>query len=222
MRSKKFLILTLVLVLTMLLSACNAFGPAAQPTPDPAAIQATLDAVAASALETLAFQLTSTAQAVPTNTPVPTLEPTATPTTTLEPTPTQVPPTATNTRIPATATSTFTPTPGNYSCQIVSISPASGSSLKVGVDFDMIWTVKNNGLKNWDVGTLDLKYDSGQKMQSYGDVFDMNTLVETGKELKLVVDMVMPTTTGTYTATWKLLLNGASICSLPVNVVATD
>lgn len=222
MRSKKFLILTLVLVLTMLLSACNAFGPAAQPTPDGAAMQATLDAVAASALQTLAFQLTSTAQAMPTNTPVPTLEPTATPTATLEPSPTQVPPTATNTRVPATATPTYTPTPGNYSCQIVSISPASGAKLKVGVDFDMVWTVKNNGLKNWDVGTLDLKYDSGQKMQSYGDVFDINTLVETGKELKLVVDMVMPTTTGTYTATWKLLMNGTNICTLPVNVVATD
>lgn len=222
MRSKKFTILTLGLVLTMLLSACNAFGPPVPPTPDAAAIQATLDAVAASALETLAFQLTGTAQAMPTNTPVPTLEPTATPTETFEPTPTQVPPTATNTRIPPTAAPTFTPTPGNYSCQIVSISPASGAKLKIGVDFDMVWTVKNNGLKNWEVGSLDLKYVSGEKMQSYGDIFDVNTLVETGKELKLVVDMVMPTTTGTYTATWNLLMNGSNICSLPVNVVATE
>lgn len=222
MRKTKYLTLSLILIMTMLLSACNAFGPKASPTPDAAAVQQTLEAVATRALETIAFQLTGTAFAMPTDTPTPTLEPTATSTATLEPSPTQIPPTTTNTRIPATATATKTPTPGNYACQVVSVSPASSSKLKTSEDFDMIWTVKNIGLKDWEVGTLDLKYDSGEKMQKYGDIFDVNTLVETGKEIKLVVDMVMPSTTGSYTATWKLLWNGSTLCTLPISLTAVS
>lgn len=222
MHSKKTMILSLFVALTLLLSACNALGPQAAPTIDPAAAQATLDAVASMALETIAFQLTGTAMAMPTDTPTPTFEPTATYTPTIEPTPTQIPPTSTNTRVPATATPTFTPTPGDIACQVVSISPAAGSKLKTNEDFDMVWTVKNIGTKNWDVGTLDLKYDSGEKMQRYADIFDINTLVESGKELKLIVDMGMPSSTGSYTATWKLLYNGSTLCTLPISLTAVS
>src|SRR5574340_96782 len=208
----------LILLVSMLLSACTALGPKAEPTPDAAALQATMDVIASAAVHTIAFQLTGTALAMPTSTP--TLLPTATATPTEIPSPTAVPPTPTNTRIPPTATATFTPTPGNYTCQVTNISPALGASLKTSDEFDMVWTVKNVGLKNWDVGTLDLKYDSGQKMQTHGDIFDVNTLVETGKEIKLIVDMVMPSTTGNYTATWKLLIDGSTLCTLPISLTA--
>lgn len=218
MRSIKTI--ALILTLVMLLSACNVLGPKAEPTPDAAALQATMDAIASVAVQTLAVQLTSTALAIPTNTLTPTLVPTATATPTLVPSPTQVPPTATNTRIPATATATHTPTPGNYSCQVTKVSPVAGANLKTGEEFDMVWTVKNIGLKNWDVGMLDLKYDSGQKMQTHGDIFDVNTLVETGKEINLIVDMVVPSTTGSYTATWKLLVDGSTLCTLPISITA--
>lgn len=216
MRSIKAI--SLIAILTMLLSACNVLGPKTEPTPDAAALQATMDAIASAAVQTIAFQLTGTALAMPTNTP--TLEPTATATPTITPSPTLVPPTPTNTRIPATATATYTPTPGNYSCQVTNTSPVLGAKLKTGEDFDMIWTVKNVGLKNWDVGTLDLKYDSGEKMQTHGDVFDVNTLVETGKEINLVVDMLVPSTTGSHTATWKLLIDGSTLCTLSVSITA--
>src|SRR5574340_1012807 len=179
----------LILLVSMLLSACTALGPKAEPTPDAAALQATMDVIASAAVQTIAFQLTGTALAMPT-------------------------------RIPPTATATFTPTPGNYTCQVTNISPALGARLKTGDEFDMVWTVKNVGLKNWDVGTLDLKYDSGEKMRTHGDIFDVNTLVETGKEIKLIVDMVMPSTTGNYTATWKLLINGSTLCTLPISLTA--
>lgn len=217
---RKIKAISLILTLTLLLSACNVLGPKTEPTPDAAALQATMNAIASVSVQTLAVELTNTALANPTNTPTPTLEPTPTHTPTLMPSPTQVPPTATNTRVPATATATFTPTPGNYTCQVTNISPALGAKLKTGEDFDMVWTVKNIGLKNWDVGTLDLKYDSGEKMQTHGDVFDINTLVETGKEINLIVDMVMPGSTGSYTATWKLLINGSTLCNLPISLTA--
>lgn len=216
MRSIKAI--TLILLLSMLLSACNVLGPKAEPTPDAAALQATMDAIASAAVQTIAFQLTGTALSMPTNTP--TIEPTATATPTEIPSATAVPPTPTNTRVPSTATPTYTPTPGNYTCQVTSTSPALGAKLKTGDEFDMVWTVKNIGLKNWEVGTLDLKYDSGEKMQTHGDIFDVNILVETGKEINLIVDMVMPSTTGSYTATWKLLINGSTLCTLPVSITA--
>jgi len=128
MRSIKAI--TLILLLSMVLSACNGLSPKAEPTPDAASLQATMDMIASAAVQTIAFQLTGTALAMPTNTP--TLEPTATATPTEIPSATAVPPTPTNTRVPSTATPTYTPTPGNYSCQVTNISPALGAKLKTG------------------------------------------------------------------------------------------
>ncbi len=222
MHAKKYLSMSLIMISVLLLSACNAFGPQAAPTLDPAAIQVTLEAAATSAMQTISVQLTGTALAQPTNTPTNTVEPTATFTATASPTPTIPPPTATNTRIPATNTPTYTPTPADYGCTVTSVSPASGTKLNVSDDFDLKWVIKNTGTKNWDVGTLDLKYDSGQKFQKYADIYDVNTLVEVGKEITLIVDAVMPGTAGTYTATWKLLGAYGLVCNLPVNLVAVQ
>jgi hypothetical protein len=218
MRSSRIFTIAFSLVTILALAACG--GPATPPTPDATAVQATIDAAAVFAMQTLAVQLTGTAIAQPTDTATPTLEPTATFTATIEPSPTIPPPTPTNTRIPATNTPAYTATPKNYGCEVTSVSPASGAKLNTGQDFDLKWTVKNTGTKNWEVGTLDLKYESGYKFQTVADVFDINTLVEAGKEITLIVDALMPTTAGTYTATWKLIGSNGLVCTLPVNLTA--
>ena len=219
MRTNRIASLSAVIALMLILSACNVFGPKIPPTPDPLVIQSTIDAAATQVVLTISAQLTGTALAQPTHTATATLVPTQAATATPLATSTALP-TATNTRIPVTLAPTFTATPANIGCSLSNSSPAAGAKFNINDEFDAVWTVKNTGLKNWEIGTLDLKYDSGQKMQKVADIFDIPTLVEPGKELPLIVDMAVPATAGKYSATWKLLMDGTTLCTLPVSIEA--
>lgn len=214
-RTKIMLVFTLT-TLALLLTACSGFGAPA--TPDPAVMQATLDAAVTQAMQTMSAQLTATALAQPTATE--TLVPTAT--ATLEPSPTVVIPTATKTWIPATAAPTKTATAVSYGCTLVSTSPAAGSKINLSSGFDAVWVVKNTGVINWEIGGLDLRYDSGTKMQKVADIFDINTLVKPGEELTLIVDMVAPSTADNYKASWKLMYGNTTLCTLPVSIAAVQ
>ena len=93
--------------------------------------------------------------------------------------------------------------------------------MAVNFDFDSVWKVKNTGTKDWEAGYIDLKYISGTKMQTMGDVFDVNTVVLKGGEITLTVDMRAPNTAGKYTASFALVMEGITMCTLPVNIEAT-
>jgi len=219
MRIPKIVMISTLLTLMLILTACNALGPQVPPTIDPAVVQATVDAASTQVVLTIAAQLTGTALAQPTNTPTNTLVPTQA----ISPTqlPTNTPQaTATNTRVPVTLAPTFTATPANYTCSLVSSSPAAGAKLNINDDFDAVWVVKNTGVKNWEIGTLDLKYDSGQKMQKFFDIIDIPTLIEPTKEYTLRVDMAVPATAGKYNAVWKLMMEGTTLCTLNVSIEA--
>jgi hypothetical protein len=98
-----------------------------------------------------------------------------------------------------------------------------GAKINVNEDFDGTWTVRNVGTSSWEIGSLDLKYASGTKMQTKGDVFDVSTVVAPGAELTLVVDMKVPATAGKYTVTWMLTMDGSTaFCSLPVSIEAVN
>ncbi len=219
MRIPRTVSLSTLLILMLVLTACNALGPQLPPTPDPAVIQGTVNAASTQVVQTIAAQLTGTALAQPTNTPTNTLIPTQAVTSTPLATSTPLP-TATKTRVPVTLAPTFTATPANFNCSLVSSSPAAGAKFNVNDEFDAVWVVKNTGIKNWEIGMLDLKYDSGQKMQKFADIFDIKTLVEPTKELTLIVDMAVPATAGKYSATWKVLMDGAPLCNLSVSIEA--
>jgi len=210
---------SLILALALLLSACGSLAP----TVDPQAQQATVDASVAQTLQAVSANMTSTAAALPTSTftAAPTLEPTATftpeATATLAPSPTNtwVP----NTAVPNTPVPSATATPGAYSCKLISVSPVDGAKISTNWDFDGVWVVKNIGTKRWEVGSLDLKYVSGTKFQTKGDIFDVSKEVAPGAELTLIVDMKTSSTAGKYTASWMLTMNGKdALCSLPLNI----
>ena len=210
---------SVMIVIAMLFTACNQFVP----TPDPQTLRATVDASVAQTLQAVSDDLTSTALALPTSTftLAPTLEPTATftpeATATLAPSPTNtwVPFTA----VPNTPVPSATATPGAYTCKLISISPVDGTKIKTNWDFDGVWVVKNIGTKRWEVGSLDLKYVSGTKFQTKGDIFDVSKEVAPGAEFTLIVDMKTPSTAGKYTASWILTMNGTdAFCSLPLNI----
>lgn len=222
MNKSKYLSIVLLILATVVASACGIAAPQAQPTVDPQIFQSTLNAASTQALETIVAQFTATAQAQPpTAQPTlvvftPTSEPTAT--ATLVP-PTQTPlPTATP--IPATATSTRTPTPSPLECRIVSQSPALGARMDTGYDFDQSWVLRNSGTQNWETGNIDIKYKSGDKLQKFGDVFDLSKMVKPGEEITITIDMLAPNTAGTYKAVWNLVQGSIVVCTMNVNIVA--
>jgi hypothetical protein len=71
--------------------------------------------------------------------------------------PTMLPPTATPTSTEVTNTNT------EYSCDIIDQSPSDDTKFSSGDDFDIRWTLINNGSEQWKDGTI-LKYQSGPHM----------------------------------------------------------
>ncbi len=218
MKTKLFLPLSSILALSLLLSGCGLLPIGPTPTVDPAIQQATVDAAVTAIVQTVAVQMTSTAQAMPTNTatftPLPPTE-----TNTPQPTATKWVPTAT--KVP-TAKPTATATPWDFNCRIIGTSPAAGTKININSDFDMTWKMQNIGAKTWELGYVDLKYLSGTKMQTYHDVFDVPSAVASGGELTMVVDMKTPATAGKYTASWALVMENITLCNLTVDIEATN
>jgi len=111
-----------------------------------------------------------------------------------------------------------TPTPvTSTSCKIVSTTPTG--SLQVRADFDAVWTIKNTGTTTWDMHAVDYKYVSGTKMHKYNSLYDLPQTVKPGESVKIVVDMLAPSTPGTYTENWAIVQGSSTLCSLPITVI---
>ncbi|HJS18917.1 MAG TPA: hypothetical protein VJ785_09210, partial [Anaerolineales bacterium] len=139
-RKAKFLYLLLTVVFVL---ACGPTFATPFPTSDPNEINTFI-------VQTANVASTQTAAARPTLTFTPSMTPTQ---------PTVTPsPTATSTVVFILSTPTLAVVPtftfissgggsgsssSNYACQILSVSPANGSSLGTRTDFDAVWSVKN-------------------------------------------------------------------------------
>jgi hypothetical protein len=187
------------------------------PTVDPGAVNTFI-------AQTVVVAGSQTAAAMPSLTPSPTLTPTV----------------ATETPLP-TATSTVifvlsTPTPlviptftnvssgnsnENLSCQVTRVSPANGSTFNPRDDFDAVWTVRNNGQRNWERRNIDYIYSSGDKIHKVSG-YDLSENVRTGNSIDLGVDMQAPKNEGTYTTTWTMRSGDKTFCSLTLTIVVRD
>jgi hypothetical protein len=215
-----------LLVSLFYLTGCSALtSPGFTPTIDPQAVAGTVSAVQTAAVQTVFAQFTQSAELTPsaTLTPQPSSTPQETntllPTNTLQPstTPSSTPvtPTPTRTYIPATAV----PTQGAYQCSITSLSPTSGTTLTDGVDFDLNVTLTNTGTKTWSHTSVDFQYLSGAKFQKRVDAIDLTKDIDPGKSVKLIVDMLANTGTGTQSALWSLVRSGLNFCQVNVRVI---
>ena len=198
--------------------ACGPAIGAPLPTSDPNEIN-TIIALTANAAST------QTAAAQPTFTFTPSLTPTV-------PTPTPSP-TATSTVIFILSTPTMQVVPtftfisntggggssggssssANYACQVLSVSPANGTSMSKNTDFDAVWSVKNIGQKTWDSNSVDFVYDSGAKFYKVAG-YDLKSSVKPGETTSLGADMVAPKDSGTYTTTWALRVGQNYFCKM--------
>jgi hypothetical protein len=216
---KKIITMTM-LILTLLVSACDLAGTAAPalPTQD---VAPTLDAVRTQAVLTAAAELAmqATATQVPpaatlaetaTELPSPTLVPTLPPADTLAPTPAP-----TNTRV---VVSNATRIPADFDCTVSNVSPAYLAEFAPRGEMDAKWTVKNTGSKAWGAPDIDVAYQGGEEMQQYDDTYNLSKDVSPGASIDIVVDMLAPALPGTYRTTWGLERGSVAFCTFNLTI----
>ncbi len=190
-------ILSLILLASFALAACQPFPSPPTPTQGPD-IAATQTQIGTSVAQTLTAVFETQVAAY---TPTPEDTPTPIPTATLTPFPTFTPfPTATPYRPPA-----VTPTiPRPYACLVINKSPADNTVFNKNADFDIKFWLKNVGTKKWDDG-IDLLYDSGTNFLTNPNFRYELPEVDPGETVgPFVFDAKAPNKAGTYTMTFKL------------------
>lgn len=209
--TRKSKLLVWVTALALIMACAPSLVTPSVPTMDPGAVNTFI-------AQTVEAASTQTAASIPSLTPTPTITPTVN-------TPTPLP-SATSTVIFILSTPTPlvlpTSTSGgtssqNYSCQITRVSPANGTAFDPRDDFDAVWTVRNNGQKDWDRNNVDYLYSSGDKIHKVSG-YDLDDNVDTGNSIDLGVDMQAPKNSGNYSTTWTMRAGDKTFCTLTLSI----
>ena len=217
-----------MIVIGLVLSSCSYSAGTAQSnvTDTPWIIVITytptenLGPIETAVVETFSAQLTETAFANPTATPLP---PTETSTSTNTPTVTETP-TPSNTATYYSATPKYTktatpkPTDSKWNCSITFQLVEDNHVFSPNEPFDGRWTVKNTGTEIWLQTDVDYRYMSGTEMQTHNKVYDIPEEVDPGESVTIVVDMQAPSSTGYYETFWALARHADGFCYLPVRI----
>ena len=212
--TQKTKLLVWVLALALIMACVPTLTTPSIPTTDPGAVNTFI-------AQTVDSASRQTAAAIPSLTSTPTVTPTVS-TETPSPTPTStvvfVLPTFTVVVIPTFTSSGGGTSSENYSCQVTRVSPANGMTLDPRDDFDAIWTVRNNGQRNWDRTSIDHLYERGDRIHKISG-YDLDENVRVGNSIDLGVDMQAPKDPGTYTTTWVLRTGNREFCTMTLTIV---
>jgi hypothetical protein len=176
---RRVILPALFLLAILGLSACN--FPGAEATPD---------ATATSAAQTLAAQLTSIAQPEAT-TPAPPTAVVETPTTAPSPT------------TAASPTVTATTAPCDRAEFISDVNYPDGSDLAPSAAFTKTWRLRNSGTCTWTSG-YSLVFDHGDSMGAAASTQLTTGTVAPGQTLDVSVNLTAPATAGTYRGYFRL------------------
>lgn len=204
MRQHRSIPLIMIAVSLFVVTGCNApVTPQPAPTVDVAAIKQEI-------YTTLVAQLTADApKATPTSAPTATAANTATaiptvPTATLPSLPTMTP-LSTFTAKPSGGTGstypTWTKTPYTDRVTLSMQSPADGTVMAPGQDFDIKWVFRNSGFRKW-TGEFYITHYSGIKSRTFETL--MLPPLSVGEETTVVADMTAPTAPGMYISQWRI------------------
>lgn len=205
--------------LALILACIPAFsiGTPAAPTIDPNIIGTFI-------AQTVNAASTQTAAVMPSSTLTPSVTPTR---------PTETPsPTFTSTVIfilsSPTPLPTFTSTlaslggsgtsSDNYACSVTRVTPPNGSSFEPRDDFDVFWTVRNIGQRNWNRSDVDYVFSTGAKIHKVSG-YDLDENVRVGNSTELGVDMQAPKDPGTYSTIWTMRIGDRVFCPLRFTIV---
>jgi hypothetical protein len=184
--------LACALGLSMLLTACGAGGEPATPT-------LSVEQIQTLAVAAFAADLTSTALAMPSNTPTATETPTATVTSTPE---------VSNTPAATATGSGVIPTSSCYGLTFVSdVTIPDNTNMTPAQKFTKTWRVRNNGSCAWEAG-FKFNFTGGEAMG--GSSITLVDAVQPGKETELSVALTAPNTAGTYRGNWRMTNAGGT------------
>lgn len=213
-----------------------ASGPILAATPAAANAGPTLDSNSLNTMiaQTAGAAATQTAGLVPrtltpSTTPFPTwtatIVPSRTPTFLLRSLPTATKPKA-NPRGKPTSTHKVTVEPPpppviKFECSVVDVAPANNSVIAPNTQFKAYWTVKNTGEHHWQKDSLDIIYAGGTIPHlTFGYDFGPFRYVPSGYTVTLPgVDLIAPSSPGSYTTTWKLRIAKVSFCPMHLTIV---
>ncbi len=213
---KTKLLIWLVALSTILACAVPSLSTPIPPL-DPGAVNTFIaETVNAASTETVAARPSSTPTATFTPTPRNTETPTPTATVTVifilsSPTPLVVP---TSTGLSSGGGSSS----DNFACQVISHTPANGTSFSPRADFDAVWTVKNIGKKNWDRTSIDYAYSSGAILHTTS-TYDLSANVKVGETIDIIVDMKALKDPGSYSTTWVIRSGSNAFCNLSLSII---
>jgi len=166
---------------------------------------------------TLGFLILACATvAAPTDAPGPTETPGPTGTPTIPPTATFVIKLTPDTPVPS---QTADPDdPASWACKMRSQTPKSGTRFDPKERFDMAWQVENFGWAPWEPGTVRAAYYSGSRLHAYDEV-PLRETVATDQWTQIMVPMVAPRSSGSYTTVWALWRGDQEFCRMTVTIV---
>ncbi len=181
-RTTQYLLLSITVISSLLLSSCGA----GTPTEDPQIVIQTSVAETVAAQNTLEVPSTETpsAAAIPTKTPFQQITP-------LAPT---LPPTATS-----PAVSSFSKC---ASASLKSENIVDGTIFKPGEQFSKTWEVTNTSTCVWDT-TYKIIFWDGDLLGG-GYVYNLPQVVGPGQSLPITLILTSPATDGSYRSEWKL------------------
>jgi Ig-like domain-containing protein len=172
-----------LIVGALLLSACGANEPPLTPT-----LAFSADEIRTQAVGTFSSDLTATAFAAPTNTPVPTL--------------TAAPTIAAPTSTVGIALGSPVATASCYGLAFVSdVSIPDNTPVNAGQNFTKTWKVKNSGTCAWDAG-FKFAFTGGDAMN--GTTYTLPSSIAAGAVTDISVPMTAPNKTGNVRGNWRM------------------
>jgi hypothetical protein len=175
----------ILLSLTLLLAACG--STVTEPTVTPVDV----NAVQTSVVQTIVADATRTAEAMPSNTPEPTLAPTET----FTPEPT----------VPPTVAGTPTLSTCDDAVWVADVSVPDGTQMAAGQEFVKTWKVRNTGSCTWTAG-YQIMWAYGDNRMS-GQSTALTAEVPPNAEAEISINLKAPNTPGTYNGYWTLRNN---------------
>jgi hypothetical protein len=217
-RTRKTTLLIWVTALAVVLACVPTLATPVVPTVDAGAVGTFI-------AQTVNAAGTQTAAAMPSSTPSPSVTPTQntdTPSPTITATFIFVLPTLTPIILPSLTSAPSLGGSGtssdNFACQVTRVSPPNGSGFDPRDDFDVFWTVRNIGQRNWDRTDIDYIYLSGAKIHKVSG-YDLPENVRVGNSVELGVDVQAPKDPGTYSTIWTMRRGDNEFCPLRFTIV---
>ena len=183
MKTKTFVLMTLLVMSSLLFGACAPNASESTPT-------LSVEAIQTNAVAVFANNLTLTALAAPTNTPLPSSTPTFMPL-----------PTLANTTPLATAAASTPVTSCNSMSYVADVTIPDNTPMTPGQTFTKTWKVLNNGSCAWEAG-FKFAFTSGDAMG--GATYTLPQAVPVNSQIEISIAMTAPNKSGSIRGNWRM------------------